>query len=161
MGGDVLAFFREFAMVSRWIRGLKYPRDVEKFEKVVCLVRMRVWVIFDISRAMAIPRTVTTMAVILMDSGMVMGGVFEGVINEVMRNPAVMLPRANRVRGEVTAGLFSLIGVRGGIRTKPACTSTVMRIVYTAVKDVASRVRVRAQVFRYDVFRLSMIWSFE
>lgn len=140
--------FREFVMLSRWIRGLKNPRDVEKFEKGVCFVRIRVWVIFEISRARAIPRAVTRIAVILMDKGIVVGGVFVGMINEVMRNPAVMLPSASRVRGEVTAGLFSLIGARGVIRTKPVCTSTVIRIVYTAVKDVARRVRTRAQVFK-------------
>lgn len=31
----------------------------------------------------------------------------------MMMKPAVMLPRARRVMGEVTAGLFSLIGVKG------------------------------------------------
>ena len=115
---------------------------------MVCFVRIRVWAIFEISRARAIPRAVTTRAVILMDIGMVIVGVFVGMMNEVMRNPARILPRASRVMGEVTAGSFSFIGVRGGIRTKPVCTSTVMRIVYTAVNDVASRVSSRAQVFR-------------
>lgn len=127
---------------------MKYPREVEKFEKGVCFVRISVWAIFEISRARAIPRAVTTRAVILMWSGMVIGGVFVGRMNEVIRKPARMLPSARRVIGEVTAGLFSFIGVKGGIRVKPVCTSTVMRIVYTAVNDVASRVRIRAQVFR-------------
>lgn len=127
---------------------MKYPRDVEKFDRVVCFVRMSVWAIFEISRARAMPRVVTIRAVILMERGMVIGGVFVGMINEVMRNPARMLPSASRVMGEVTAGLFSFTGVKGGIRTKPVCTSTVMRIVYTAVNDVARRVRVRAQVFK-------------
>ena len=63
-------------------------------------------------------------------------------------NPAVMLPRASRVIGEVTLGLFSFIGVSGGIRTKPAWTNVVMRIVYTAVNDVASRVSSRAHEFK-------------
>lgn len=134
---------------------------MEKFEKWPCFVRIMVWVIFEISRARAIPRTVTIIAVILMYRGIVIGGVFVGRMNEVMMNPAVMLPNARRVIGEVTAGLFSFIGVRGGIRTKPACTSMVMRIVYTAVKDVARRVSKSAQEFRYDVFKHSMIWSFE
>lgn len=94
------------------------------------------------------PRAVTTRAVILMESGMVIGGVFVGVMKEVRKNPARMLPSASRVMGDVTAGLFSFIGVKGGIRTKPVCTSTVIRIVYTAVNDVARRVRSRAQAFR-------------
>lgn len=139
---------RKLVMLRRWIKGLKYPRDVEKFERVVCFVRMSVWVIFEISRARAMPRAVTIRAVILMDRGMVIGGVFVGMMNEVMRNPARMLPSARRVMGEVTAGLFSFTGVKGGIRTKPVCTSTVIRIVYTAVNDVARRVKIRAQVFR-------------
>lgn len=121
---------------------------MEKFERGVCFVRMSVWDIFEISSARAIPRAVTIRAVILMESGMVIGGVFVGGMNEVMRNPARMLPSARRVMGDVIAGLFSFIGVRGGIRTKPACTNTVMRIVYTAVNDVARRVRSRAQAFR-------------
>lgn len=58
-----------------------------------------------------------------------MGGVFVGRMYEVMMNPAMMLPRARRVIGEVTAGLFSFIGVSGGIRAKPACTKIVMRMV--------------------------------
>lgn len=65
-----------------------------------------------------------------------------------MRSPAVMLPSARRVRGEVTAWLFSFIGVSGGIRVNPVCTSTVMRIVYTAVNVVASNVSRRAHAFR-------------
>lgn len=59
-----------------------------------------------------------------------------------------MLPKARRVSGEVTAGLFSLIGASGGIRVNPVCTSTVIRIVYTAVNVVARSVSRRAQVFR-------------
>lgn len=120
---------RRLVELSRWTRGLKYPSDVEKFEKGPCFVRIRVWVIFEISRARIIPSTVTMMAVILMYKGMVMGGVFAGGMYEVRINPAVMLPSARRVIGEDTAGLFSLIGVRGGIRTNPAWTSRVMRIV--------------------------------
>lgn len=120
---------RRFVVLNRWTRGLKYPSDVEKFEKGPCFVRIRVWVIFEISRARMTPSTVTMMAVILMYRGMVMGGVFAGGMYEVRMSPAVMLPSARRVIGEDTAGLFSLIGVRGGIRTKPAWTSKVMRIV--------------------------------
>lgn len=109
---------------------------------------MSVCVIFEISRARRIPRAVTSRAVILMYVGIVIGGVFMGMMKEVMISPAVMLPRARRVIGATTAGLFSFIGVRGGIRVNPVCTSMVMRIVYTAVKEVARRVSRRAQVFR-------------
>lgn len=82
-----------------------------------------------ISRAIAIPSAVTVRAIILRDVGMVIVGVFVGMMYEVMRNPATILPSARRVMGEITAGWFSLIGVSEGIRTKPACTSTVIRIV--------------------------------
>lgn len=118
-----------FVVVERCVRGLKYPRDVEKFENGFRLGKIRVWAISDSSRARAIPRAVTTRAVILMDRGIVMGGVFIGSVNEVIRNPAVMLPSARRVIGEVTAGLFSLTGVRDGIRVNPVWTSRVMRMV--------------------------------
>lgn len=37
----------------------------------------------------------------------------------MISSPAVMLPSASRVIGEITRGLFSFIGVKGGIRTKP------------------------------------------
>lgn len=83
-----------------------------------------------------------------MYSGIVIGGVFVGRMYDVIRNPAVMLPSARRVIGRRIAGLFSFIGVRGGMRTKPVWTIRIIRIVYTAVKDVASRVKVSAQVFR-------------
>lgn len=79
--------------------------------------------------ARIMPRAVITMAVILMDSGMVVVGVFVGRMYEVIRNPAVMLPTASRVSEESTAGLFSLMLARGGIRTNPVCTSRVIRIV--------------------------------
>lgn len=32
----------KLVMLRRWARGLKYPREVEKFEKGVCFVRMSV-----------------------------------------------------------------------------------------------------------------------
>lgn len=83
-------FFREFVMLRWWIRGLKNFSDVEKFEKEVCFVRIRVWVIFEIFRVRVIFRVVIIMVVILMDSGIVVGGVFVGIINEVMRNFVVM-----------------------------------------------------------------------
>lgn len=153
--------FSRLVMLKRCVSGLKYPREMEKLYRGLCFVRMRVWVIFDSSSAITIPRAETTRAVILIERGIVMGGVFVGGMYEVIRSPAIILPKASRVIGEITSGLFSFIGVRGGIRTNPVCTSTVMRIVYTAVNDVASRVRTRAQVFRYEVLRLSMIWSFE
>lgn len=67
-------------VLGRCIRGLKYPSDVEKSERVFRFGVIRVWVSFDSSRARAIPRIVTRIAAILMDVGMVIGGVFVGTM---------------------------------------------------------------------------------
>lgn len=67
-------------VLGRCIRGLKCPSDVEKSEKAFRFGLIRVWASFESSRAMAIPRIVTRMAVSLMDSGMVIGGVFVGTM---------------------------------------------------------------------------------
>lgn len=40
-------------------------------------------------------------------------------------------------------------------------TKKINRRLYTAVKDVARRVKERAQAFKYDVFKASIIASFE
>ena len=64
------------------------------------------------SRARRRPTTVTRRAVSLSRGGMVMMGVFSGVMLEVIKRPATMLPHASRLRGLMTAGLFSLRGER-------------------------------------------------
>jgi len=79
---------------------------------------------------------------------MVMMGVLRGVMLEVIIRPATMLPQASRLIGLITAGLFSLIGERAGKRGWPIETKKTTRRLYTAVNEVASRVRVRAQAFR-------------
>lgn len=78
-----------------------------------------------------------------------------------MSRPAVMLPRARRVIGLMSIGVFSFMGVVVGVRGGPVWTNRVMRRLYVAVNDVARRVRSKAQAFRWEVFRLSMIRSFE
>lgn len=45
-----------------------------------CLGCVRVWVMFDSSSARMIPRIVTKMAAIFVTVGMVMGGVFVGMV---------------------------------------------------------------------------------
>jgi len=75
-------------------------------------------------------------------------GVFRGVMLDVMIRPAIMLPQASRLIGLITAGLFSLMGENARKRGWPIETKKTTRRLYTAVKDVASRVRVRAQAFR-------------
>lgn len=53
---------------------------MEKFERGFCLGRIRVWAIFDSSSARIIPSAVTIIAVILMGRGIVIGGVFAGIM---------------------------------------------------------------------------------
>lgn len=65
------------------------------------------------SRAVISPRAVTINALSLRAGCMVMMGVFNGVILDVMIRPATMLPQASRLIGLITAGLFSLMGDRG------------------------------------------------
>lgn len=90
---------------------------------------VRVCVMFESSRARTTPRIVTRMAAVLVIRGMVIGGVLVGVMKEVINIPAIMLPRARRVRGAVISGLFSFIGVIGGIRVCPAWTRRVIRML--------------------------------
>lgn len=64
------------------------------------------------SSAVSRPRIVTIRAASLRRGGMDMIGVFRGVILEVIRRPAMMLPHASRLIGLITVGLFSLMGER-------------------------------------------------
>lgn len=82
---------------------------------------------FRSSRARIAPRIVAIIAVVFVSVGMVIGGVFVGVIYDVMSRPARMLPRARRVIGLVIVGLFSFMGVIVGVRVNPVWTSKVMR----------------------------------
>lgn len=79
----------------------------------------------------------------------------------MINRPAIMLPKAKRVIGLVICGLFSFIGVIVGIRVNFVCTKRIIRRLYVAVKAVASSVRVSAQALRWEVFRFSMMRSFE
>ena len=100
------------------------------------------------SRATMRPRIETVRAASFNAGGIVITGVFAGEMFEVIRRPAIMLPQANRLIGLITAGLFSLMGERAVNRGCPIDTKKMMRRLYTAVKEVAIRVRVRAQAFR-------------
>lgn len=113
------------------------------------------------SKANNRPAIVTARAANFRGMGMVMIGVFEGRKFNVMMNPAMMLPQASRLIGLITSGLFSLIGDAGRNRGDPMVTKNTTRKLYTAVKDVAISVRIRAQAFRCEVFKASMMASFE
>lgn len=80
--------------------------------------------------------------------GMDMIGVFVGMVLEVKTRPAIMLPQARRLMGLITAGSFSLMGDSEGNRGVPMVTKNTTRKLYTAVNEVAIKVRTRAQAFR-------------
>lgn len=69
-----------FVELRRWVRGLKYPSVEEKFMRVFCFGRVRVCVMFDSSRARRMPRIVMMIAAVFVSVGMVIGGVFVGVM---------------------------------------------------------------------------------
>lgn len=62
-------------------------------------------------------------------------------------NPAKILPISRRMIGFINSGLFSLIRIRVGNRGFPSSTKKIMRVLYTAVNEVAMRVISRAQAF--------------
>lgn len=62
-------------------------------------------------------------------------------------NPAKMLPIIKRIIGFINRGSFSLIKMRGGNRGFPSRAKKMMRVLYTAVREVATRVSKRAQAF--------------
>lgn len=62
------------------------------------------------SRAISNPIIVTTRAASLSNGGIDITGVLRGVMLEIIRSPATMLPHASRFKGLITAGLFSLMG---------------------------------------------------
>lgn len=113
------------------------------------------------SKAVSSPIVVTARAASLSNGGIVITGVLRGRMFEVIRSPATMLPQARRLMGEMTAGSFSLIGDNGLKRGWPIETKKTTRRLYTAVKEVARRVKVRAQAFRYEVLSASMMASLE
>lgn len=100
------------------------------------------------SRAIKSPTIVTIRAASFSTGGMVIIGVLVGRVFEMRISPATMLPQASRLMGLITAGSFSLMGERGRNRGVPMATKKTTRKLYTAVKEVAIRVKTRAQAFR-------------
>lgn len=72
-----------------------------------------------------------------------------------------MLPIARRLIGLVSKGLFSLMTIVGGKRGCPRRAKKMIRVLYTAVREVAIKVISRAQALVLDVFAVSMIRSLE
>lgn len=79
------------------------------------------------SRARKSPKAVTIKAASFRLEGIVMMGVFNGTMFEVIKRPAIMLPQASRLIGLITAGLFSLIGERALNRGWPIHTRYTIR----------------------------------
>ena len=79
------------------------------------------------SRAVIRPRIVTISAANFSKGGMDIIGVFRGVMLEVIRSPAIILPHAKRLMGLITAGLFSLIGEKELNRGWPIDTKKTTR----------------------------------
>ena len=119
--------FRSFVEVRRCVNGLKYPNVDEKFRRGFCFGWVRVCVMFKSSKARIAPRIVAMIAAVFVSVGMVMGGVFVGIVYDVMNRPARMLPRARRMIGLMIVGLFSFMGVIVGVRVNPVWTIRVIR----------------------------------
>ena len=72
---------------------------------------------------------VTSRAVVFRYKGIVIMGLFIGGISLEIRNPAKMLPRANRLMAFFSCGLFSLIEIIGGNRGLDMTTKKIMRVL--------------------------------
>lgn len=107
------------------------------------------------------PRMVTVKAVIFRYQGMVIWGTVMVGMVLVMKKPAKMLPIRRRLIEFIRKGLFSLIRMRVGNRGCPRSAKKMIRVLYTAVREVAIRVIKRAQALVYDVLADSMIRSLE
>lgn len=77
--------------------------------------------------ASARPSAETARAASFRLRGMVRTGTLKAARLEVIRSPARTLPRASRLMGLITAGLFSLIGERGLKRGWPMETRKTIR----------------------------------
>jgi len=73
------------------------------------------------------PMIVTARAANFRSGGMVIMGVFVGIVLEVRIRPATMLPQASRLIGLITAGSFSLMGDKGRNRGVPIATKKTTR----------------------------------
>lgn len=79
------------------------------------------------SKAVSNPRIETARAASLSSVGMVKIGVLKRLMFSITSKPPKMLPHAKRLRGLITAGLFSLIGENGKKRGVPIVTKKMIR----------------------------------
>lgn len=120
---------------------------VENLNMVDGWLCLRFWVMWLSSRAIVKPIRVTARAVSFRCGGMVIWGTVEGVILLEIINPAKMLPIRRRVIEFINRGLFSLITIKGEYRGFPSVAKKMIRVLYMAVSEVATRVINRAQAF--------------
>lgn len=124
----VAMFWLNFRFIignERCIRVLKYASEFEKLWMLEDFLVL--FTIIISSKASSRPRIVIASAMVLVCVGMVVGGVFNGVMFSEMSNPATMLPIARRVIGLIIVGLFSFNRSVEGYRGCPVCTKIKMR----------------------------------
>lgn len=107
------------------------------------------------------PRIVTARAVIFRYQGIVIWGTVMVGMVLVIKKPAKILPIRRRLMEFIRYGLFSLIRMSVGNRGWPKSAKKMIRVLYAAVREVATRVIRRAQALVYDVLADSMIRSLE
>lgn len=113
---------------KRWITAGKKPSILEKWWSGRWGVGLNCLLVREASsRAVSKPMAVTARAASFSRGGIVITGVLRGMMLEVIRSPATMLPQARRLIGEMTAGLFSLIGDSGLNRGWPIETKNTTR----------------------------------
>lgn len=106
----------------------KKPSMLEKWWGVSIGVGLNCLLVRDASSsAITRPQIVTIRAANFSRGGIDIIGVFSGVMFEVIRRPATMLPHANRLIGLITIGLFSLMGEKALNRGWPMDTKKTTR----------------------------------
>lgn len=107
------------------------------------------------------PKRVTAKAISLRYQGMVICWMFMGLKFIEIKKPAKILPINRRLIALLSGRLFSLRELKGENRGWPIMAKKIIRELYTAVSEVATRVINRAQALVYDVLADSMIRSLE
>lgn len=152
-------FCPKFSFIFGVVRCTIVGKKASIFEKV--------WIVLcfgeklEMSIATISPTIVTIKAVSFIIIGIVRTCVFIGRVQLIISMPAIILPQANRVIGLMIKGLFSLIVKTVRDRGVFIDEKKIIRKLYTAVKEVAIRVRIRAHEFRLEMFIDSIIASLE
>lgn len=101
----------------------KYPNMLEKLWGTILGVILACLLAKEASsRAVINPAAVTRRAATLSSTGIVIIGVFSGVVLSVISRPAIILPTASRLIGLTIDGLLSSMGENGEKRGKPIGT---------------------------------------